>query len=110
MRPCSASGDGGVLSVQAASLNAWRRAQVLSNTIKEKRKQKAGKWSVPIPKVAPIGEEEMFKVIKTGKRKSECHATLTHLPHSRCANATAVALCASSTLTAVRLPAYVCSV
>jgi hypothetical protein len=48
------------------------RAKVLSNTIKEKRKQKAGKWSVPLPKVAPITEDEMFKVIKTGKRKSEC--------------------------------------
>ena len=46
------------------------RLQVLSNTIKEKRKQKAGKWSVPLPKVAPITEDEMFKVIKTGKRKS----------------------------------------
>jgi len=47
------------------------RAKVLSNTIKEKRKQKAGKWSVPIPKVAPIGEDEMFKVIKTGKRQKK---------------------------------------
>jgi len=47
------------------------RAKVLSNTIKEKRKQKAGKWSVPLPKVAPITEDEMFKVIKTGKRKKK---------------------------------------
>ena len=27
------------------------RAKVLSNTIKQKRKQKAGKWEVPLPKV-----------------------------------------------------------
>lgn len=51
--------------------NCARCCQVLSNTIKEKRKQKAGKWSVPLPKVAPITEDEMFKVIKTGKRKSK---------------------------------------
>lgn len=29
------------------------RAKVLSNTIKQKRKQKAGKWEVPLPKVIP---------------------------------------------------------
>ena len=28
------------------------RAKVLSNTIKQKRKQKAGKWEVPLPKVS----------------------------------------------------------
>lgn len=27
------------------------RAKVLSNTIKQKRKEKAGKWEVPLPKV-----------------------------------------------------------
>lgn len=44
------------------------RAKVLSNTIKQKRKEKAGKWEVPLPKVRPIAEDEMFKVLKTGKR------------------------------------------
>lgn len=38
--------------------------------IKQKRKEKAGKWAVPLPKVRGIAEEEMFKVIKTGKRRS----------------------------------------
>jgi ribosome biogenesis protein NSA2 len=38
--------------------------------IREKRKEKAGKWDVPLPKVKPISEDEMFKVIKTGKRQS----------------------------------------
>jgi len=44
-------------------------AKVLSNMIKQKRKEKAGKWSVPLPKVRPISEAEMFRVIRTGKRK-----------------------------------------
>ncbi|KAG2445885.1 hypothetical protein HXX76_000489 [Chlamydomonas incerta] len=44
------------------------RAKVLSNTIKQKRKEKAGKWEVPLPQVRPITEDEMFKVMKSGKR------------------------------------------
>ena len=44
------------------------RAKVLSNTIKQKRKEKAGKWEVPLPKVRPIAEAEMFNVMKSGKR------------------------------------------
>jgi ribosome biogenesis protein NSA2 len=47
------------------------RAKVLSNMIKQKRKEKAGKWDVPLPKVRGIGDDEMFKVIKTGKRQSK---------------------------------------
>ena len=30
------------------------RSKILSNTIKQKRKEKAGKWQVPIPKVKLI--------------------------------------------------------
>lgn len=30
------------------------RAKVLSNTVKQKRKEKAGKWDVPIPKVCVL--------------------------------------------------------
>jgi len=48
-----------------------QRAKVLSNTIKQKRKEKAGKWDVPLPKVRPVAEEEMFKVMRTGKRKTK---------------------------------------
>lgn len=47
------------------------RAKVLSNMIKQKRKEKAGKWQVPIPKVKAVDEAELFRVIKTGKRKSK---------------------------------------
>jgi ribosome biogenesis protein NSA2 len=46
------------------------RAKVLSNMIKQKRKEKAGKWDVPIPKVKGMDEAEVFRVVKTGKRKS----------------------------------------
>ena len=45
------------------------RAKVLSNMIKQKRKEKAGKWDVPLPKVKAISEAEVFKVVKTGKTK-----------------------------------------
>lgn len=47
------------------------RAKTLSNMVKQKRKEKAGKWSVPVPKVKGIEEAEMFKVIKSGKRKTK---------------------------------------
>merc|ERR1711915_807021 len=47
------------------------RAKVLSNMIKQKRKEKAGKWDVPLPAVRAQAEEEVFKVIKTGKRKKK---------------------------------------
>lgn len=50
---------------------ATQRAKVLSNTIKQKRKEKAGKWDVPLPKVRPVAEAEMFKVIRSGKRKTK---------------------------------------
>ena len=45
------------------------RAKVLSNSVKQKRKEKAGKWDVPIPKVKPISDDEMFKVLRTGKKR-----------------------------------------
>jgi ribosome biogenesis protein NSA2 len=47
------------------------RAKVLSNSVKQKRKERAGKWTVPLPKVKPISEDEMFKVIRTGKRQKK---------------------------------------
>lgn len=45
------------------------RAKVLSNMIKQKRKEKAGKWEVPIPKVKAVSDQEVFKVLKTGKSR-----------------------------------------
>jgi len=49
--------------------NNENRSKILSNTIKQKRKEKAGKWNVPIPKVRAQSEAEVFRVIKTGKSK-----------------------------------------
>lgn len=45
-----------------------QKGKLLSNMIKQKRKEKAGKWSVPLPQVRGIAEDEMFKVVRTGKR------------------------------------------
>ncbi|KAK2705608.1 hypothetical protein QYM36_015861 [Artemia franciscana] len=45
------------------------RAKILSNMVKQKRKEKAGKWDVPIPKVKAQSEAEVFKVIKSGKTR-----------------------------------------
>lgn len=47
------------------------RAKMLSNTVKQKRKEKAGKWTVPVPQVRPITDDEMFKTVATGKRKQK---------------------------------------
>jgi len=47
------------------------RAKVLSNSVKQKRKEKAGKWDVPIPKVRTVADDEMFKVIRSGKRQKK---------------------------------------
>ncbi|KAF2118497.1 TGF-beta-inducible nuclear protein-like protein 1 [Lophiotrema nucula] len=43
-------------------------AKALSSAIKQKRNEKAARFSVPIPKVKGVSEEEMFKVINTGKK------------------------------------------
>ncbi len=37
--------------------------------IKQKRKEKAGKWKVPIEKVKAMSEDEMFKIMRSGKRR-----------------------------------------
>lgn len=47
------------------------RAKILSNTVKQKRAEKAGKWTVPIPKVRPVADDEMFKAQMSGKRKKK---------------------------------------
>ncbi|XP_013117864.1 ribosome biogenesis protein NSA2 homolog [Stomoxys calcitrans] len=44
-------------------------AKVLSNMIKQKRKEKAGKWDVPIPKIRAQSDMEVFKILKSGKTK-----------------------------------------
>ncbi|KAF8403373.1 hypothetical protein HHK36_011475 [Tetracentron sinense] len=61
----------GALPAYLLDRETTTRAKVLSNTIKQKRKEKAGKWEVPLPKVRPVAEDEMFRVIRSGKRKSK---------------------------------------
>ncbi|KUI70596.1 Ribosome biogenesis protein nsa2 [Cytospora mali] len=43
-------------------------AKALSSAIKNKRAEKAARFAVPLPKVRGISEEEMFKVVNTGKK------------------------------------------
>ncbi|VDL64497.1 unnamed protein product [Hymenolepis diminuta] len=45
------------------------RSKILSNTIKQKRAEKAGKWQVPIPKVQTVSEADAFRIVKSGKSK-----------------------------------------
>ncbi|KAH0484362.1 MAG: uncharacterized protein KVP18_001881 [Porospora cf. gigantea A] len=47
------------------------RTKVLSNMVKQKRKEKAGKWTVPIPKVKAMSEDEMFNILRSGKRRNK---------------------------------------
>eukprot|EP00828_Plagiopyla_frontata_P041223 TRINITY_DN5801_c0_g1_i1.p1 TRINITY_DN5801_c0_g1~~TRINITY_DN5801_c0_g1_i1.p1 ORF type:complete len:260 (-),score=46.49 TRINITY_DN5801_c0_g1_i1:68-847(-) len=49
------------------------KTKILSNMIKQKRKEKAGKWKVPIQSVKALSEAEMFQVMKTGKRKKNAY-------------------------------------
>ncbi|XP_044013375.1 ribosome biogenesis protein NSA2 homolog [Aphidius gifuensis] len=57
----------GALPAYLLDRGITNRTKVLSNMIKQKRKEKAGKWDVPIPKVKAQSEADVFKVVKTGK-------------------------------------------
>lgn len=46
-----------------------KTAKQLSSMVKQKRKEAAARFSVPLPKVRGMAEEEVFKVLKTGKSK-----------------------------------------
>ncbi|PWN97414.1 putative NSA2-involved in biogenesis of ribosomal large subunit [Tilletiopsis washingtonensis] len=46
-------------------------AKALSAAVKERRKDKAARYAVPLPQVRGLAEDETFKVVKTGKRKSK---------------------------------------
>ncbi len=61
----------GAIPAYLLDRNEVNRTKVLSNMIKQKRKEKAGKWKVPVEKVKAMSEEEMFKVLKSGKRKQK---------------------------------------
>jgi len=61
--------DKGAVPAYLLDREEVNRTKILSNMIKQKRKEKAGKWSVPIDKVRPMSEAEMFKVMRSGKRR-----------------------------------------
>lgn len=58
----------GALPAYLLDRDEQSRSKVLSNMIKEKRKEKAGKWNVPLPSVKGVAQDEVFKAIKTGKK------------------------------------------
>ncbi|GJR65013.1 probable alkaline/neutral invertase D [Tanacetum coccineum] len=57
----------GVVAAYLHDRDATTREKVLSNTIKQKRKEKAIKWNLPLPKVRIVaGEDEMCRGVRTG--------------------------------------------
>lgn len=63
--------DSAALPTYLMDRNEQRDAKSISSAIKQKRKDKAARFSVPLPKVKGIAEEEVFKVIKTGSKKQK---------------------------------------
>ncbi|VEU21138.1 DEKNAAC102098 [Brettanomyces naardenensis] len=61
--------DGEALPTYLLDREQQNTAKAISSSIKQKRMEKADKYSVPLPRVRGISEEEAFKVIKTGKSK-----------------------------------------
>ncbi|KAI0022319.1 ribosomal protein S8e [Xylariomycetidae sp. FL0641] len=47
------------------------QAKSLSSAIKNRRSEKSARFAVPLPQVRGISEEEMFKVVKTGKKTAK---------------------------------------
>ncbi|CAM6032090.1 unnamed protein product [Sphagnum compactum] len=62
---------GGAVPTYLMERGIEQRAKILCNMVKEKRKEKAGKWDVPLARVKGISEEEIFKVVTTGKRNKK---------------------------------------
>lgn len=65
--PTSASENKDALPAYLLDREDQNQAKVLSSALKQRRKDKAAKYSVPLPKVRGIAEAEAFKVINTGK-------------------------------------------
>lgn len=61
--------EDGALPTYLLDRGVQSSAKVLSNMIKQKRKEKAGKWDVPIPKVRAQSDAEVFKVLRSGKSR-----------------------------------------
>jgi ribosome biogenesis protein NSA2 len=69
--PDSSTVPDGALPTYLLDREGQHDAKALSSAVKQKRREKAAKYSVPLPKVRGIAEDEMFKVVKTGKSKSK---------------------------------------
>ena len=70
-QPDAGAAPEGALPTYLLDREGQKDAKALSSAIKQKRKDKAAKYAVPLPKVRGIAEDEMFKVLKTGKSKSK---------------------------------------
>ena len=70
-KPDAGSAPEGALPTYLLDREGQRDAKAMSSAIKQRRKDKAAKYAVPLPKVRGIAEDEMFKVLKTGKSKSK---------------------------------------
>ncbi|CAD25991.1 similarity to HYPOTHETICAL PROTEIN: YEV6_yeast [Encephalitozoon cuniculi GB-M1] len=47
------------------------RARDINDKIKQQRQEKGSKYSVPLPKIHPLPEKEVFGVVASGKRRSK---------------------------------------
>lgn len=63
--------DDGAVPAYLLDRDEQNRSKVLSNMLKQKRKEKAGKWEVPLPKTRAVSEAEVFREIRSGKRKNK---------------------------------------
>ena len=70
----------GALPTYLLDREGQKDAKALSSAVKDRRKDKAAKFAVPLPKVRGIAEEEMFKVIKTGKSKGKSWKRMVSKP------------------------------
>ncbi|KAF8161145.1 ribosomal protein S8e/ribosomal biogenesis NSA2 [Crassisporium funariophilum] len=70
-QPDSGTVPEGALPTFLLDREGQKDAKALSSAIKQKRKDKAAKYAVPLPKVRGIAEDEMFKVMKSGKSRSK---------------------------------------
>merc|ERR1719273_1353192 len=58
------------------------QAKNISSMVKQKRKEKAGKFEVPLPAVKAHSEAEVFKVLKSGKtRRKFCKRLLAKVTY-----------------------------
>jgi len=61
--------DAGAVPAYLLDREQQTQAKAISSMVKQKRKEKAGKWEVPIPTVRAQSETEVFKVLKSGKTR-----------------------------------------